>query len=81
MLWPLIWIAAMLGLVVTTFVVSTREKKARAKLVKKFAPPPMDESSVQGMNDPTQDGFGEADPLDGFGDAGDFASLDQNSFK
>ncbi len=76
-MWPYVWITFMLGLIVATTVVGLREKKARDAAIKKLKPkmtPDMGVSPV-GME---EDGFGQADPLDGFGEENAF---DEQSFK
>lgn len=75
LLWPILWILFMLGLVVSTIVVSVRESSARSKAAKQLmANQPMPMSDVPG---------GEPAPSDGFGDAGqvEFAAFDENAFK
>lgn len=67
-MWPYIWIAIMLGLVIATVVVAMREKKARTEALKKLSPQPIADDPAEGggMLNP-EDGFGEPDPLDSFG--------------
>ena len=79
-MWPYLWIAFMLGLVVATTVVAMREKKARSAAIKKITPKPID----GGMSSPVataEDGFGQADPLDSFGAEAGLSGFDQGTFK
>lgn len=77
-MWPFVWITFMLGLVVATTVVAVREKKARAAAIKKMTPQPL-EAETSGMPLPSAaDGFGEQDPLAGFGGGDGF---DDSTFK
>lgn len=56
----------MLALVIATVVVAVMENKAQAKAKAAMAAPQsLDE--MPGFTDPTEDGFGEPDPLDSFG--------------
>ena len=83
-MWPYLWIAAMLGLVIATVVAAIREKKARTAALKNLAPQPLDAAECEGES-AASEGFGEADPVDSFGtDAApgvDFAALDEDVFK
>ncbi len=83
MLWPILWILAMLGLITATVVAAMREKKARAQFAAKMQPQPMDDSGLDGepmaMDD---DAFGGGGFDDGFGDAADpLAAMDEDAFK
>lgn len=74
------WSVIMLGLVTATIVAAMREKKARVKAVKSIEPQPLGDE----INDDSMEaGFGEADPVDSFGESadGEFASLDEDAFK
>ncbi|MEZ6136504.1 MAG: hypothetical protein R3C53_16535 [Pirellulaceae bacterium] len=58
----ILWMAGMLALVIATAIAALREKSARAKAMKAMAPQPQPLA-----DEPVPaDGFGEADPLDGF---------------
>ena len=76
MIWPLLWIAAMLGLVIATVVVALGEKKARAKLAKSQAPMSMDEPADL-VGGEEAGGFGD----DAFGEPAEFAEMDEGAFK
>lgn len=82
-MWPYIWIAFMLALVISTIVVAMREKKAREKAMKKMAPQPLEDPALGDDPEAMDGGFGESDPVDSFGTdaAEDFADLDENAFK
>lgn len=70
----------MLGLVIAVSVVAMREKKARDAAMKKMKPqgaPGVAESPIVSG----EDGFGQADPLDGFGDPAEVGAFDEDSFK
>lgn len=78
-IWPYFWIACMLGLVIAVSVVAMREKKARDAAIKKMKPqgaPEMAESPTISA----EDGFGQADPLDGFGDPAEAGAFDEDAF-
>lgn len=81
MIGNIFWILAMVGLVVTVSVAAFRDKKAQDKARKALASQPQPLDLDQGFDDPMSDGFGEPDPVDSFGTAGDFAALDDKSFK
>lgn len=83
MLWPILWITAMLGLVVATVVVALREKKARSQALAKMQPQPMEDPHLDGeMAGADDDAFGDAGFDDGFGDAADpLAAMDEDAFK
>jgi hypothetical protein len=71
-IWPILWILAMLSLIVATVVVAVREKKTRAKAAKQFAPTSIPMEPEPGVGDD----MGQA--VDGFGTSEDdaFASFD-----
>lgn len=78
-IWPYLWIACMLGLVIAVSVVAMREKKARDAAIQKMKPkvtPDMAHSPTISA----EDGFGQADPLDGFGDPGEVDAFDEDAF-
>ena len=79
-MWPYLWIAFMLGLVVVTSVVAMKEKKARDAAIKKAKPQNMPGAGV-GPTISAEDGFGQSDPLDGFGDPAEVGSFDEDAFK
>ncbi len=79
-IWPYFWITCMLGLIIAVSVVAWREKKARDAAMQKMKPQNM--SGVASA--PTvsaEDGFGQADPLDGFGDPAEVGAFDEDVFK
>ncbi len=80
-MWPYVWIAFMLGLVIATTVVAMREKKARTAAIKKMTPQPLDSTATSMPIASAADGFGDQDPLSSFGGATDMAAFDDNSFK
>lgn len=59
--WPVLWILAMLAMIVATVIVSAREKKSRVKSAPQ--PVPMGQDSVAPVDG--GEGFGATD---GFGD-------------
>lgn len=70
----------MLGLIVATSVIAMREKKARDAAIQKMKPqnlPNMDAGPMVSA----EDGFGQADPLDGFGDPAEMGAFDEDAFK
>ncbi len=71
-IWPILWILAMLSLIVATVVAAMREKKTRAKTAQQFAAP------VQSMDMQADMSAAEGgQPADMFGAAeGDFAAFD-----
>ncbi len=78
-IWPYFWIACMLGLVIAVGVVALREKKARDAAMQKMKPQGMPEMA----SSPTisaEDGFGQDDPLDGFGDPAEIDAFDEDAF-
>ena len=81
-MWPYLWIAFMVGLIAAVVVAAMREKKARTQALSKLKPQPMvDDPAMTGMP-AADDGFGESDPLDSFGEsAGEVAAFDENEFK
>ncbi len=77
-MWFYFWVLVMLGLIVTTTVVAMREKRARNAAIKKMTP----QISGSGSASPVasnDDGFGQQDPLAGFGD--EAAAFDEGAFK
>ncbi|MEO8269054.1 MAG: hypothetical protein ABI557_05000 [Aureliella sp.] len=77
---PYLWIACMLGFVIATSVVAIREKKARDAAMQKLKP----KSPAAGEAAPlvsAEDGFGQVDPLDGFGESAEVGAFDENAFK
>ncbi len=78
MWWPYVWIAFMLGLVITTTVIAMREKKARTAAIKKMTPQPIAGGSQEAIPAALDDSFGEQDPLDSFGAD---AAFDEDAFK
>lgn len=79
-IWPYFWIACMLGLIIAVSVVALREKKARDAAMQKMKPQGMPDAGAE----PTlsaEDGFGQADPLDGFGDPAEVGAFDEDAFK
>jgi hypothetical protein len=79
-MWPYVWIAFMLGLIIATSVVAMREKKARDAAIQKMKPKNMP-GAAGGPIISAEDGFGQADPLDGFDDPNAVGAFDENSFK
>ncbi len=79
-MWPYVWIAFMLGLIVATTVVGLREKKARDAAIKKMRPQTMPDMGMSHAAS-EEEGFGQADPLDGFGDPNEVSAFDEQSFK
>ncbi len=67
MLWPILWILAMVGLIMATIIAGVREKKARAKAAPQGMTPMQmnqDEAvSLDGNVDSFDDGFGATDDL------------------
>ncbi len=76
-IWPYLWIACMLGLVIATSVVAMREKKARDLAMQKLKPKNLPASEAVPLVT-AEDGFGQADPLDGFGDPAEVGAFDEN---
>jgi len=79
-IWPYLWIACMLGLVIVTSVVAMREKKARDAAMQKLKPKSLPVGGAAPLVS-SEDGFGQADPLDGFGDPAEAGAFDEDAFK
>ncbi len=67
MLWPILWILAMVVLIMATIIAGMREKKVRAKTAPQGMQPMQmgqdDAVSLDGNVDSFDDGFGNADSL------------------
>ncbi len=79
-IWPYLWIACMLGLIIATSVVGLREKKARDAAMQKLKPKNLPAGDAAPLVS-AEDGFGQADPLDGFGEPSGVGAFDEDTFK
>ena len=85
-MWPYIWIAFMLGLIIAMVVAAVREAGARKKAMVNMQPQPLDgamepaaaTAPAGGVDAFGNEGFGTDD---GFGGGDDFASFDDDAFK